>query len=336
MAGRGRLGGCNRRAVGRQVRPLDKTALLGLLPVGATPSDRKGDRLRVEKRPVFGQEGVTPLAKRSMGCHAAEMSPARALTIAGSDSGGGAGIQADLKTFQELDCFGTSVITALTAQNTLGVQAVHEAPPEFVREQLDSVLGDIGTDAAKIGMLGSASVVAAVAAALRAHRVERLIVDPVCISKHGDPLLQDDALEGLRAEILPLAELVTPNLDEVRLLTGVDVRGLDDLRAAAEAMHALGSRWVLIKGGHLPDNEDAVDLLFDGTDATPLGTRRLDTRDTHGTGCTLSAAIAAFRARGVAMEEAVRRAKDYVTGAIAGGLRLGGGIGPLDHGWARR
>lgn len=264
------------------------------------------------------------------------MSLPRALTIAGSDSGGGAGIQADLKTFQELGCFGSSVLTALTAQNTVGVQAIHELPPAFVRAQLDAVLGDIGSDATKIGMLSSAPIVEAVAEALRAHGVERVVVDPVCVSKHGDALLREDALEALKTEILPLAELVTPNLGEVKLLTGVEVRGVSDLRAAAEAMLSLGSRWVLVKGGHLPDNEEAVDLLHDGTSEHRISSRRLETRDTHGTGCTLSAAIAAGRAAGLGVEDSVRAAKAFVTGAIANGLRLGKGIGPLDHGWQRR
>ena len=260
----------------------------------------------------------------------------RALTIAGSDSGGGAGIQADLKTFQELGCFGTSAITALTAQNTTGVHAVHELPPIFVRAQIDAVLGDIGTDAVKIGMLSSAPIVEAVAEGLRSFGVERLVVDPVCVSKHGDALLRTDALEALKSEILPLAEIVTPNLGEVQALTGIEVRGVSDLRAAAEAVLALGSRWVLVKGGHLPDNEDAVDLLLDGEQEFRISSRRLDARDTHGTGCTLSAAIAAFRAKGQGVEAAVRAAKDYVSGTIAHGLRLGSGIGPVDHGWARR
>ncbi len=264
------------------------------------------------------------------------MSLPRVLTIAGSDSGGGAGVQADLKTFQELGCFGTSALTALTAQNTTGVHAVHELPPAFVRAQIDAVLGDIGADAVKIGMLSSAPIVEAVAESLRSFGIERLVVDPVCISKHGDALLRADAIGALKSEILPLAEVVTPNLGEVRALTGVEVRGVSDLRAAAEAVHALGSRWVLVKGGHLPDDEDAADLLFDGEREIRLSSRRLETRDTHGTGCTLSAAIAAFRASGKTVEESVRAAKDYVTGAIANGLRLGRGIGPVDHGWARR
>jgi hydroxymethylpyrimidine/phosphomethylpyrimidine kinase len=267
---------------------------------------------------------------------ASHSSTARALTIAGSDSGGGAGIQADLKTFAALGVYGMSVITALTAQNTVGVHGVHEVPPDFVRAQLDAVAGDIGVDAAKLGMLASAEIIAAVADGVRVHGIDRLVVDPVCASKHGDPLLRDDALAALRADILPLAEVVTPNLGEVALLTGVEVRGVGDLRAAADAVLALGPRWVLVKGGHLPGNTAAIDLLSDGTATIEIRAERLDTVDTHGTGCTLAAAIAAHRARGADVVEAVHAAKTYVTGAIRHGLRLGAGIGPVDHAWQDR
>jgi hydroxymethylpyrimidine/phosphomethylpyrimidine kinase len=260
----------------------------------------------------------------------------RALTIAGSDSGGGAGIQADLKTFAALDVYGMSVITALTAQNTVGVHGVHVVPADFVRAQLDAVVGDLGVDAAKTGMLATPEVIKAVAEGVRAHGIRTLVVDPVCASKHGDPLLADDALDALRDEILPLAEVATPNLGEIRLLTGVDVRSVADLPAAAEALLGLGPRWALVKGGHLPGGADAVDLLSDGTTVVEVRAERLPTRDTHGTGCTLAAAITAWRARGLDVPEAVRRAKDYVTGAIRHGLRLGAGIGPVDHGWQRR
>lgn len=259
-----------------------------------------------------------------------------ALTVAGSDSGGGAGIQADLKTFQELDVFGMSVLTALTAQNTLGVHGVHEVPADFVNQQLDVVLSDIGADAVKTGMLASQPIIDAVAKGLAAHDVTRLVVDPVCASKHGDPLLHADAVEALRTTILPLAEIVTPNLGEVRILTGVEVRSRADMRAAAEAVKALGPMWVLIKGGHLEDDEQAVDLLFDGRQALEIVGPRLATTDTHGTGCTLASAIAAYRARGSDVPDAVRAAKAYVTSAIAHGLRIGHGIGPVDHGWRRR
>lgn len=264
------------------------------------------------------------------------MTPARALTIAGSDSGGGAGIQADLKTFQELGAFGMSVITALTAQDTLGVHGIHEVPAGFVTAQFDAVAGDIGVDAAKTGMLASAEIIAAVAQGAVRHGIERFIVDPVAASKHGDALLRPDAVEALKTLILPLAELVTPNLGEVTLLTGVEVRGVADLLQAARAVKALGPRWVLIKGGHLPDNAAAVDLLFDGEQAIEIHSERLDTRDTHGTGDTLASAITVARARGMGMVEAVRFGKEFVTGAIRHGLRLGAGIGPVDHGWRRR
>jgi hydroxymethylpyrimidine/phosphomethylpyrimidine kinase len=261
---------------------------------------------------------------------------ARALTIAGSDSGGGAGIQADLKTFHELGVYGTSVITALTAQNTTGVHGVHVVPADFVTAQLDAVAGDIGIDAAKTGMLATADVIKAVADGVRAHTLTRLVVDPVCASKHGDPLLARDAIEALRTEILPLAEIVTPNLGEVEVLTGVRVAGVGDLPAAAEAMLALGPRWVLVKGGHLPGNAAATDLLSNGDAMIEITGERLDTTDTHGTGCTLAAAITAHRAHGRELEAAVRFAKAFVTGAIRHGLRLGAGIGPVDHGWQRR
>ena len=264
------------------------------------------------------------------------MTLALALTIAGSDSGGGAGIQADLKTFHEIGVYGMSVLTALTAQNTVGVHAVHVPPADFVRAQFDAVVRDIGVEAAKTGMLATADVIKVVAAGIREYGLTRLVVDPVCASKHGDRLVAEDAVDALRSEILPLAEVVTPNLGEVELLTGVKVTDVGDLRAAAEAVKALGPRWVLIKGGHLPAGRDAIDLLFDGEQALEIRGERLDTTDTHGTGCTLAAAIAAHRARGDDVVAAVRAAKAFVTGAIRHGLRLGSGIGPVDHGWPRR
>ncbi|CAN5141965.1 bifunctional hydroxymethylpyrimidine kinase/phosphomethylpyrimidine kinase [soil metagenome] len=259
-----------------------------------------------------------------------------ALTIAGSDSGGGAGIQADLKTFQEHGVFGTSVLVALTAQNTIGVHDVHLVPPAFVTAQLDAVVDDIGVDAVKTGMLGTTALIQAVAAGIRDKGLRNLVIDPVAASKHGDPLLAEDALATLRDVLLPLATVVTPNLGEVELLTGVRVTGVADLPEAARAVKALGPAWVLVKGGHLPDDDDAVDLLFDGATAIEVRSVRSDTLDTHGTGCTLSAAIAANLATGMDVSEAVRQAKDYISGAIAHGLRLGSGIGPVDHGWRRR
>ena len=261
--------------------------------------------------------------------------PSRALTIAGSDSGGGAGIQADLKTFQALDVYGMSVITALTAQDTVGVHGVHVVPPAFVRQQLDVVCGDMGVDAAKTGMLASAEVIAEVDEGVEAHRITKLVVDPVSASKHGDTLLRPDAVAALR-RFLRHALVVTPNLAEVKLLTDVAVTSVAELPHAAEAMLELGPRWVLVKGGHLPDNEDAVDLLTDGTHTEHVSSRRFDTADKQGTGCTLSAAIAAELAKGSEVVAAVREAKRFVTGAIRHGVRVGTGIGPVDPSWQLR
>jgi hydroxymethylpyrimidine/phosphomethylpyrimidine kinase len=261
---------------------------------------------------------------------------ARALTIAGSDSGGGAGIQADLKTFHEVGVYGMSVVTALTAQNTVGVLDVHEVPPAFVTAQFDAVTDDIGVDAIKTGMLASAEIVSAVCDAVRRREITTLVVDPVATSKHGDALLRPDALDVVRSDLLPLAEVVTPNLGEVRALTGVEVTSVEGLREAAEAVLALGPRWVLIKGGHLDAGGDAVDLLSDGREEITITATRIDTVDTHGTGCTLAAAITAHRALGLGVVEAVRAGKDFVTGAIRHGFPLGKGIGPVDHAWPRR
>ncbi len=257
----------------------------------------------------------------------------RVLTIAGSDSGGGAGIQADLKTMLACGVHGMSVVTAVTAQNSLGVQGYWELPPEAVRAQLDSVLGDIGVDAVKTGMLASSELVSLVAGVLREVDVP-VVVDPVGVSKHGDSLLADDALAAVREELIPAATVVTPNLYEVAQLTGVKVDDESGLRAAAEAMHRLGPRWVLVKGGHLPG--EAVDLLFDGEAAVEFRSPRFDNRHTHGTGCTLASAIASYLAKGLPMPDAVDAAKRYVTGAIQHGFALGAGIGPVDHGWQQR
>ncbi|GGZ47159.1 hydroxymethylpyrimidine/phosphomethylpyrimidine kinase [Streptomyces inusitatus] len=255
------------------------------------------------------------------------------LTVAGSDSGGGAGIQADLKTMLALGTHGMSVLAAVTAQNSLGVQGYWELPVEAVRAQYRSVVDDIGVQAVKTGMLASAPLVEAVAELL-AGTDAPVVVDPVGVSKHGDSLLAASALESVRRELLPTATLATPNLDEVAQLTGVRVTDESGLRRAADAMLGLGPRWVLIKGGHLPG--DAVDLLSDGTEELWLRAPRLDNRHTHGTGCTLASAIAAGLAKGLTVPEAVRAAKEYVTGAIAAGFALGEGIGPVDHGWRFR
>jgi hydroxymethylpyrimidine/phosphomethylpyrimidine kinase len=259
-----------------------------------------------------------------------------ALTIAGSDSGGGAGIQADLKTFQELDVFGTSAIVALTAQNTVGVHGVHEVPASFVTAQLDAVASDLGVDAAKTGMLANAAIIHAVAESVERHNIVRLIVDPVCASTHGDPLLQPDAVKVLRERLLPLAEIVTPNVAEVAVLCGVEVIDVGGLRRAAKAMKELGPRCVLVKGGHLSGSDEAVDAFYDGEQMLRISSPRVNIGDTHGTGCTLAAAITAYRARGLDVLDAVRAAKEYVTGAIRHTLALGKGIRPVDHGWRRR
>ncbi|WP_433497652.1 bifunctional hydroxymethylpyrimidine kinase/phosphomethylpyrimidine kinase [Sphaerimonospora sp. CA-214678] len=259
--------------------------------------------------------------------------PPLVLTIAGSDSGGGAGIQADLKTMLALGVHGMSVIAAVTAQNSLGVQGYWELPPEAVRAQLDSVLGDIGAQAIKTGMLASTVLVETVAEVLSGVSVP-VVVDPVGVSKHGDSLLAPEAVETVKARLLPLATVVTPNLWEVEQLTGVKVEGEDDLRRAADAVLALGPKWALIKGGHLPG--EPVDLLTDGTAEHRFTAERLDNRHTHGTGCTLASAIASYLALGEDVPGAVRQAKDYITGAIAGGFPLGDGIGPVDHSWRWR
>ena len=257
----------------------------------------------------------------------------RVLTVAGSDSGGGAGIQADLKTMLALGVHGMSVVTAITAQNSIGVQGIWELPVDAVSAQLAAVVDDIGVDAVKTGMLGSPELVTAVAEGLRDVGAP-LVVDPVCVSKHGDALLPPAALDALRTTLIPLATVVTPNLDEVEQLTGIAVRHEQHLRRAADAVLALGPTWVLVKGGHLEG--DAVDLLTDGTVEQLLRAPRLDNRHTHGTGCTLASAIAARLALGDDVVAAVTRAKDYVTGAIAAGFALGAGIGPVDHGWRLR
>ncbi|MEV5847237.1 bifunctional hydroxymethylpyrimidine kinase/phosphomethylpyrimidine kinase [Streptomyces sp. NPDC051985] len=255
----------------------------------------------------------------------------RVLTVAGSDSGGGAGIQADLKTMLALGVHGMSVITAVTAQNSRGVQGAWELPVEAVRAQYRSVVDDIGVDAVKTGMLASAELVEAVAE-LIAGTDAPVVVDPVGVSKHGDPLLAASALDSVRTMLLPVATVATPNLDEVAQLTGVHVESEADLRRAAAAVLSYGPQWVLIKGGHLPG--EAVDLLTDGTDEHLLRAPRHDNRHTHGTGCTLASAIASQLAKGRPVPEAVAAAKEYVTGAIAAGFALGAGIGPVDHGWA--
>ncbi|MFJ7065148.1 bifunctional hydroxymethylpyrimidine kinase/phosphomethylpyrimidine kinase [Streptomyces sp. NPDC101115] len=261
--------------------------------------------------------------------------PPLVLTVAGSDSGGGAGIQADLKTMLALGVHGMSVITAVTAQNSLGVQGAWELPEEAVRAQYRAVVDDIGVQAVKTGMLASAVLVETVAGLLAGTEAP-VVVDPVGVSKHGDPLLAASALDAVRTKLLPVATVATPNLDEVAQLTGVVVEDEAGMRRAAGAILSYGPRWALIKGGHLPSGEEAVDLLTDGSEELWLRAPRHDNRHTHGTGCTLASAVASGLAKGLTVPESVRQAKEYVTGAIAAGFALGGGIGPVDHAWRLR
>ncbi len=254
------------------------------------------------------------------------------LTIAGSDSGGGAGIQADLKTFSALGVFGMTALTAVTVQNTLRVSGYEALSPELVGDQIRAVATDIGVDAAKTGMLANAQIIEAVAGAIEDTGIRNLVVDPVFVSKHGHRLLAADAVDSLMSLILPLATLVTPNLHEASGLAGFEVQGRKDMRKAAEAIRALGPRGVLVKGGHLEG--EAADLLLLGDEVHWLVTDRIDTPNTHGTGCTLSAAIAAYLAIGLDLETAVRRGKDFVTNAIRGALDVGKGIGPVDQIWS--
>jgi hydroxymethylpyrimidine/phosphomethylpyrimidine kinase len=258
---------------------------------------------------------------------------ARALTIAGSDSGGGAGIQADLKTFQALGVYGASALTAITAQNTLGVQAVHDIPPEIIAAQIDAVVEDIGIDAAKTGMLATAEIIGVVADRVRHWQLDRLVVDPVMVATSGARLLRDDAIATLIAELLPLALVLTPNLPEAEVLLGRTVVNDGDIRQAAIDIHALGPRTVLIKGGHLHSAPTATDLLYDGQTFHVFSAERFNTVNTHGTGCTLSAAIAAGLAQGRDVRDAVGRAKHYVTEAIRHAGPLGHGHGPVAHDW---
>jgi hydroxymethylpyrimidine/phosphomethylpyrimidine kinase len=267
------------------------------------------------------------------GTYAEDMALPRVLTVAGSDSGGGAGIQADLKTMLALGVHGMSVLTAVTAQNTIGVQGVWDLPGEAVRAQLACVLDDIGVDAVKTGMLSSADTVATVASGLSTVDAP-IVVDPVSVSKHGDPLLAGDAVAAVRELLFPLATLVTPNLTEAALFADERVEDLAGMRRAAEKMLGFGAGAVLVKGGHL--RGAPVDLLWDGDTERRYESPRLDNRHTHGTGCTLASAVASWLARGEPLPAAVRGAKYYVTGAIAHGFPLGAGIGPVDHGWEHR
>ena len=258
-----------------------------------------------------------------------------ALTIAGSDSGGGAGIQADLKTFAAHRVYGTSAIAALTAQNTLAVLGVYPVPAEFVVAQIDAVASDIAIHAVKTGMLATPAVVEAVAAAVARWAFPFVVIDPVMVAKSGDQLLAEAAVQSVRRSLIPRAAVVTPNRMEAEVLLGRSVLTRDDARDAARRLVDLGAGAAIVKGGHF-DEADVVDLLFDGVDFHEFRHPRQQTRNTHGTGCTFAAALAANLALGHALPDAVRRTTDYVAGAIEHGLAIGNGHGPLDHFWRSR
>jgi hydroxymethylpyrimidine/phosphomethylpyrimidine kinase len=258
----------------------------------------------------------------------------KVLTIAGSDSGGGAGIQADLKTFSAIGCYGMSVITALTAQNTQGVKAIHAVPPAFAVEQIDAVLSDIGADAIKIGMLYSPELIEAVAQELKKYGARKIVLDPVMVAQSGDKLLQDDAIEAIKTHLMPLADVVTPNIPEASVLCGMQLTQWGDIESAAETLAKYGSRSILIKGGH-GDERKSNDLLFLSSEGrfVSLAADRIKTNNNHGTGCTLSSAIASYMAKGKDIEEAVQEAKTFMNQAIAAGAhyKIGHGHGPVHH-----
>jgi hydroxymethylpyrimidine/phosphomethylpyrimidine kinase len=255
----------------------------------------------------------------------------KVLTIAGSDSGGGAGIQADLKTFAAFNVYGMSVLTSVTAQNTLGVSAIHDIPPEIVAKQLEAVMTDIGADAAKTGMLSNSRIIEIIAISVKKYRLEKLVTDPVMVAKSGSLLIQEEAKATLIGKLLPLVYVLTPNAYEAEIISGIKIEDIEDAKKAAFLIHQKGPKYVLVKGGHL-SIEKAIDILFDGKSYRYYESERLDTKNTHGTGCTLSAAIAAGLAKGLVVEEAVDIAKDYITRAIREApSNIGKGFGPLYH-----
>ncbi len=259
-----------------------------------------------------------------------------ALTIAGSDSGGGAGIQADLKTFAAMGVFGTSAVTAITAQNTLGVTAWEPVSTELVIAQIEAVAGDLPPDAVKTGMLATAAIVEAVAAAIEGLDLPNLVVDPVMIAKGGDRLLQEDAVSAIKAHLLPLAEVLTPNIPEAEVLAGGRIATVEDMRSAARRIRALGPRVVVVKGGHLGrdvSGDQVIDIVCGQDVEFELRGPRIETRHTHGTGCTFASATAAQLARGADLETALRAAREYLEGAIRSAPQLGAGHGPLNHFW---
>lgn len=259
------------------------------------------------------------------------MTVSRALTIAGSDSGGGAGIQADLKTFTVLGVYGMSALTAITAQNTLGVHGIYNLPLEAIAQQIDAVASDIGVDAVKTGMLSQAPIIETVAERIKANNIPHLVVDPVMVAKGGARLLEQDSQQALIRHLLPLATVVTPNLPEAEVLTGRTITTVEEMKGAARQIHSFGTRYVVVKGGHL--DGDALDILFDGENFAEFVSPRHETKHTHGTGCTFSAAITSELAKGASVHDAVATAKRFITCAIQDTLGLGHGHGPTNH-WA--
>ncbi|GAB6182025.1 bifunctional hydroxymethylpyrimidine kinase/phosphomethylpyrimidine kinase [Desulfotomaculum defluvii] len=259
----------------------------------------------------------------------------KALTIAGSDSGGGAGIQADLKTFQELGVYGMSALTAITAQNTLGVQGVYPLPIEAVQQQIRSIGEDMGTDVVKTGMLFSSEIIQVVAEQIKHYQWQNVVVDPVMIAKGGASLLQSQAVVALKKYLLPLATIITPNIPEAEVLTGMTIITLEDRQEAAKHLQHLGAAYVVIKGGHDEGETDVIDLLYDGQGFTYFTGKRVNTKNTHGTGCTFASAIAAQLAKGMHIKDAVKTSKAFIQAAIENQIEVGHGNGPTNH-WAYR
>ena len=318
------------------LRKVRSAVTLPIVAIGGITRDRAPDVLEAGAdslaviSAVMGdsQPGLAAREFALLFQHGKDTPNGKVLTIAGSDSGGGAGIQADLKTITLLGSYGSSVLTALTAQNTTGVSAIHAPPVEFVSNQLEAVLSDIGTDTAKTGMLYSAPIIRAVAEAIRKYRL-LVVVDPVMIAKGGSHLLQPEAVSALRDDLLPETYLLTPNLPEAEALSGLKIRNEEEMRAAALHLQKLGPRNVLIKGGHLEG--EAIDLLLDGNQFHRFSGERFVTRHTHGTGCTFSAAIATFLAQGKPLPEAVGLAKQFISIAIRTAVGIGAGHGPVNH-----
>ncbi|RLQ97495.1 bifunctional hydroxymethylpyrimidine kinase/phosphomethylpyrimidine kinase [Falsibacillus albus] len=261
------------------------------------------------------------------------MKQAMALTIAGSDSGGGAGIQADLKTFQELKVYGMSALTAVTAQNTLGVQGVYPVPKEGVIQQLNAIEEDLRPQALKTGMLFSSDIIEAVAERIHSFQWKNIVVDPVMIAKGGASLLLEEAIDALKTHLLPVATVITPNIPEAEVLTGLNIITADDKRRAVEKLTELGPKYVILKGGHDENPKEAIDFFYDGSELKELRSERIPTKNTHGTGCTFSAALTAELAKGKSVEDAVETAKLFIQAAIQNSLEIGSGHGPTNH-WA--